>query len=80
MNKLTKIEAESVVIEVIDQNTGKLFRRHLPINYRENSNGLILSGETLDGNPSQIAFLSETALNKITDLRGQGADSPRCKD
>jgi hypothetical protein len=77
---LNKIEAESVVIEVIDQDTGKVFRRTLPIKYLENSNGLILSGETLEGNPSQIAFLSETAFNKINDLRGKGPDSPRCKD
>ena len=77
---LTKIEAASVVIEVMDQNTGKVYRRQLPINYLENSNGLILSGETIEGTPSQIAFLSDTALTKITDLCGQGADAPRCKD
>lgn len=79
-NKINRIEAESVVVEVIDQTTGQLFRRNLPINYLENSNGLLLSGETLEGKPAQLAFLSETALTKITDLRGQGPDTPRCKD
>lgn len=73
-----KIEAESVVVEVIDQNTGILFRRNLPINYLENDNGLILSGETMEGKSSQIAFLSETAVNRIKDLTGKGLDAPRC--
>lgn len=77
---LHKIEAHSVIIEVTDEATGKTFRRNLPMGYLENSNGLILSGETFDGNPSQITFLSDSALNKINDLRGHGPDVPRCKD
>ncbi len=75
---INKIEAESITIEVIDQNSGILFRRNLPINYQENDNGLILSGETMEGKPSQIAFLSETAVNKINDLTGKGLVAPRC--
>lgn len=77
---LHKIEAHSVIIEVTDEATGKTFRRTLPLGYLENSNGLILSGETVEGNPSQIAFLSDSALNKINDLRGHGPDVPRCKN
>lgn len=77
---LEQIEADSVVVEVIDKNTGKKFRRNLPIQYVENCNGLILSGETLDGRPSQIHFLSEAALCRINELVGKGADRPKCDD
>ena len=79
-NSLDKIEANSVVVEVVDEHTGKLFRRNLPLNYLENSNGVILSGETPEGKPSQIVFLSESAINKINDLMGKGPNSPQCKD
>ena len=79
-NSLSKIEAASVVVEVVDKATGELFRRNLPLNYLENSNGVILSGETPEGKPSQIAFFSETAMNKINDLMGKGPNFPRCKN
>lgn len=75
-----KIQADWIVVEVMDQDTGKFFRRNLPLKYFENNNGLVLSGETPEGKPSQIAFLSRTAVNKINDLLGKGPDSPRCKD
>ncbi len=75
---IEKIKAQSVIVEVSDQETGKLFRRNLPLNYLETDNGIILSGETSDGNPSDIVFLSDTALEKINDLTGNGPDSPRC--
>lgn len=77
---MDKIEADSVVIEVLDQHTGKLFRRNLPLKYLETDNGLFLSGETIEGNPSQIAFYSETALNRIHDLLGKGPDTHRCEE
>ncbi|MBP1765094.1 MAG: hypothetical protein H6Q65_2152 [Firmicutes bacterium] len=77
---LEQIEADSVTIEVIDKNTGKKFQRSLPIQYFENCNGIIISGETLDGKLSQIHFLSETALCRINELVGKGADRPRCND
>jgi hypothetical protein len=77
---IDKIEADSVVIEVLDQQTGKLFRRNLPLKYLETDNGLFLSGETIEGSPSQIAFYSETARNRIHDLLGKGPDTERCKD
>lgn len=75
-----KIEADSVTVEITDKNTGKVFRRNLPITYLETANGLLLSGETMDGSPSQIAFLSETAISKISDLCGKGPDSSPCGD
>ncbi|EIW20258.1 hypothetical protein SAMN04515679_1283 [Pelosinus fermentans] len=79
-NLLDKIEADSVVVEIIDNNTGRVFRRSLPINYLETDNGLLLTGETMEGNPSQIVFLSETAITKVNDLLGKGPDIPRCGD
>lgn len=75
---LDKIEADTVVVEVIDNNTGKIFRRNLPIKYVETDNGIRLSGETIDGNPSQIAFYSDSAMTKINELLGNGPDAPRC--
>lgn len=74
-----KIEADCIVVEVVDKTTGKMFRRTLPIHYLETNNGLVLSGETLDGTASQINFLTDAALDKIHDLLGKGPDSPRCK-
>jgi len=75
---LDKIEADEVIVEVIDKNTGKMFRRNLPLGYLETDNGVILSGETIDGKPAQINFLSEAALAKINDLFGKGPDHSRC--
>jgi len=75
---LDKIEADTVIVEVIDNHTGKMFRRALPLKYVETDNGICLFGETLEGNPSQIAFYSETAMTKIGELFGNGPDVPRC--
>ncbi|MBP2628068.1 MAG: hypothetical protein H6Q68_2779 [Firmicutes bacterium] len=75
---LDKIEADTVIVEVIDNKTGKAFRRNLPIKYVETDNGIQLFGETIDGNPSQIAFYSDTAMTKISELLGNGPDAPRC--
>jgi hypothetical protein len=76
---IEKIEAQSVIVEIIDQKTGKLYRRNLPLKYTETDNGVILSGETSDGNPSDITFLSDKALERINDLTGKGPDTPRCR-
>ena len=73
-----QIEADCVWLEVTDQLSGKTFRRQLPLHYRENSSGILLSGETPTGTPTQIAFLSAAAIDKIRDVLGQGPDSPRC--
>ncbi|VBB08789.1 Hypothetical protein LUCI_4081 [Lucifera butyrica] len=78
--QLDKIEADSITVEIIDKKTGRMFRRNLPIRYVETDNGLILSGETMEGIPSQIAFFSETALNRMKDLFGKGPDTHRCGD
>lgn len=75
---IDKIEADTITIEVIDQNTGKTFRRNLPIQYIETANGIRLLGETIDGTPSQIVFYSESAMTKINELLGNGPNNPRC--
>lgn len=75
---LDNIQAGSVVVEVKDRNTGLMFRRNLPIDYLETDNGVILSGETLSGSISEIAFLSDIAISRMNDLRGKGPDKSRC--
>ena len=75
---LDNIQAGSVVVEVKDRNTGLMFRRNLPIDYLETDNGVILSGETLSGSISEIAFLSDVAISRMNDLRGKGPDKSRC--
>lgn len=73
-----RIEAESIVVEVTDRSTGQVFRRELPIKYLETSNGIILAGETLAGEPCEIALLSTEALVRMKDLFGRGPDTDRC--
>ncbi|MDR3561566.1 MAG: hypothetical protein P4N59_09050 [Negativicutes bacterium] len=76
---IDKIEADSITVEIVDKNTGKILRRVFPVKYYETGNGVILSGEALDGTPSRITFFSDTALATIQDLFGQGPDAPRCR-
>lgn len=73
------IEAPNVVMEIIDQKTGVLFRRYLEMEYIENNNGLKVTGETLEGRKTHIAFLSDNAINRLHELKGSGWDEPRCK-
>jgi hypothetical protein len=70
------IEADSITVEVVDKTTGRLFRRQLPLYYHENSNGIMLKGENLEGKSAVIALLSDQALAKYSDLIGQGSDVP----
>ncbi|MBU2702305.1 hypothetical protein Ga0466249_003432 [Sporomusaceae bacterium BoRhaA] len=76
-DNLDRIEADDITVEVSDHKTGKVFRRSLPVKYIETANGVILHGETLAGQPSTIALLSDFACAKISDVTGRGADSPR---
>lgn len=72
------ITASSVVLEVIDDESGRIFRRKLPLDFHENDNGIRLGGETINGQSTEIAFLSAKALGKMHDLTGLGADSSHC--
>ncbi|NLT58286.1 MAG: hypothetical protein GXX99_04910 [Clostridiales bacterium] len=72
------LEADNAVLEVIDRRSGRLVRRYLELGYQETANGILLSGESLSGQPAQLVYLSETAIGKIHELRGAGEDGPRC--
>jgi hypothetical protein len=74
------ISAPNLVVEVLDAESGRLFRRYLELEFEENDNGIRLVGENMAGEAAQIVFLSETALKKMRDLRGYGRDTPRCKE
>ena len=74
------ISCDEITVEVKDKSTNRIFRRDLDISYIENSNGLKLIGEDLKGKPSEIVFLSDTAINKIIDVTGHGLNKSRCHD
>ena len=46
-DKVFEISAKEVTVEVVDEATGKTYRRTLPIDYYETANGLVLRGENL---------------------------------
>lgn len=73
------IEADAITVEVVDKHTGRLFRRELPVRYRETANGVVLEGETPTGEPARLSFLSAVALARLGDLFGKGPDAPRCR-
>ena len=79
-NPLDLISYDEITVEVKDNNTNKIFRRVLDISYTENSNGIKMTGENLKGQPSEIVFLSDTAINKIIDVTGKGLNKSRCHD
>lgn len=72
------INAQQLTIEVVDEADGRLYRRELPLQYKENHNGIVLTGENAKGEPVEIVFLSERALVQINELTGHGSDQPRC--
>jgi hypothetical protein len=74
------ISAPNLVVEVLDTESGRLFRRYLELEFDENDNGIRLIGENMAGEEAQLVFLSETALKKMQDIRGYGRDTPRCKE
>lgn len=74
------IYADYVIIEAVDKTSGKMITRNLPLTLIENCNALRLIGETVEGNPSEIVFLSDFALGKLSELTGNGQDKPKCKE
>lgn len=74
------LSAPNAVLEVVDQTTGRLYRRYLELEYEENDNGIRLLGEDMAAQPVQIVFLSNAALKKMHDLQGAGPDTPRCEE
>jgi hypothetical protein len=71
---LSRISADNVRLVVTDADTGRVFLRHLPLEYSESSNGVVLKGETFAAQPTKIVFLTEFALGKLLELQGQGQD------
>ena len=76
--ELFEIVADSVTVEVVDRNTGKVFRRELPIDFYENANFLRLSGENMDGSVTQLAFYAPRGIEGVADSTGKGPDHDRC--
>ena len=76
--ELNEIHASMVTLEVTDDATGETFRRELPIDFYETANFLRLKGEDLNGNPSELVFVSDTGMRRLKDLTGHGADSDPC--
>lgn len=76
--ELFELSASTVIVEVKDERTGKIYRRELPIDFYENANFLRLSGENLDGSVSQLVFYSARGLERIKDISGKGPDHDRC--
>lgn len=72
------ITARTVTLEVTDEATGLVFRRELPIDYRETSNFLRLGGEDAEGNPTALVFLSRAGRDHLIDMTGGGADHDSC--
>lgn len=77
---LSYISAPNAVVEVIDWESGVLFRRYLELDYDENDNGIRLRGEDMTGREISIVYLSGAAIEKMNDLQGHGIDKPRCED
>ncbi|MEA4971261.1 MAG: hypothetical protein VB051_12180 [Candidatus Pelethousia sp.] len=72
------IAASEVVVELVDRATGRLFRRPLELSYEENENGIVLCGEDMSGQPSSIVYLSDSYLQRLTDISGQGPEEDHC--
>ncbi|MDO5111169.1 MAG: hypothetical protein Q4E65_02575 [Clostridia bacterium] len=73
-----QLAAEAVTMLVEQPLSGRIYTRHLPMDYKENSNGITIQGEDFQGKPASIVFLSNNAVQKIKDLTGQGWEKPRC--
>ena len=76
--KVFSISAKEVTVEVVDADTGKIYRRTLPIDYYETANALVLRGENLDGSISQLVFYSARGMQRMQDLTGKGPDEDPC--
>lgn len=77
-DELFELMADSVIVEITDPATGKVYRRELPIEYYENANFLRLRGENMDGSIAQLVFLSARGIERVKDLTGKGPDHDPC--
>ncbi|MFV0361887.1 MAG: hypothetical protein ACK5LL_02190 [Suipraeoptans sp.] len=74
----THIAAPNAVLEFVNESDGSLYRRYLELETNETANGIRIKGDDISGKPVQIVFLSNTALEQMKDLKGEGLNSPRC--
>lgn len=72
------ISAREVVVELVDGASGRLFRRPLELQYEESENGIVLSGEDMRGQPVSIVYLSDSYLQRLVDISGQGPEKGHC--
>lgn len=73
-----EISADTIVVEVRDKASGRVYRRELPVDYYENANFLSLSGENLDGSLARLVFYSARGLERMEGLTGKGPDHDPC--
>jgi hypothetical protein len=76
--ELFELMADTVTVEITDKQSGRVYRRELPIDYYENANFLRLRGENMDGSVSQLVFLSARGIERMKDLTGKGPDHDPC--
>ena len=77
-NKVFEINADFVTVEVQDKNTGKVYRRELPIEFTENANFLRLRAENYSGDMSELVFFTPRGIERLRDMTGKGADHDDC--
>lgn len=75
---VSHLSAHEVTIEFLDETSGLLYRRQLPIDIEENGNGIKLTAEDLYGKPLQMAFYTAESIRRINDLMGKGPDEDKC--
>lgn len=75
---VSHISAHQVTVEIIDETSGLLYRRQLPIDFAENGNGIQLVAEDLHGKPLQMVFYTAESIRRINDLMGKGPDEDNC--
>ena len=77
-DKVFEITADVVTVEVTDKNTGRTYRRELPIEYTENANFLRLRAEGYSGDMSELVFFTPRGIERLRDMTGKGADHDDC--
>lgn len=70
------LQAQDLEVTFIDQGSGRLHRRTLPLEIEESNNALRLIGEKANGQTTEIVFFSQQGLTRIQDLMGKGPDQP----
>lgn len=75
---VSHLSAREATVEFIDEASGLLYRRQLPIEVEENGNGIKLTAEDLHGKPLEMIFYTAESIRRIYDLMGHGPDEDQC--